>query len=202
MHFVVLVEESSAEAALEELLPKILDPEHSFEIIVHQGKTDLMKKLPGKLRAYRTWVPPDWRFVVLVDQDRDDCRILKARLEEIARRAGFATRGASAKDGSFQVLNRIVIEELEAWFFGDVRALRRAFPGISATLDQKARYRDPDAIASTWEALELELQRAGHFAAGLAKIKAARSIARFMDVERNRSRSFVVFRDGIKAMAR
>jgi hypothetical protein len=31
-------------------------------------------------------------------------------------------------------LNRIAVEELEAWFFGDIEALRAVYPKLSATL--------------------------------------------------------------------
>lgn len=46
----------------------------------------------------------------------------------------------------FQVVNRIAVEELEAWFFGDWSALQAAYPRVPATIPQKARFRDPDAI--------------------------------------------------------
>ena len=45
-------------------------------------------------------------------------------------------------------------------------------------LDTKSAYGDPDAIkGGTWEAMERELQRAGYFKSGLAKIEAARVIS-------------------------
>ncbi len=97
-------------------------------------------------------------------------------------------------------INRIAVEELEAWFFGDVGALVAAYPGVPETLDRRAKYRNPDAIAGgTWEALERVLQEAGHHGGGLAKVRAARDIAAHMDPGRNRSRSFQVFRDAIVA---
>jgi hypothetical protein len=80
-----------------------------------------------------------------VDRDGDDCRNLKAQLEAIAAKAGFP---ASAQRGrkTLPVLNRISIEELEAWFFGDVDAITAGYPRVSRNLDAQARYRDPDAI--------------------------------------------------------
>lgn len=202
MHLEVLVEEPSAEAALRELLPRILGPEVAFRILPHQGKQDLLEKLPNKLRGYRHWLPEDWRIVVLIDEDRQDCKELKGRLESEAKRAGFSTRSSPAARRDFQVLNRLAVEELEAWFFGDPEALRSAYPGIPASLEYKAKYRDPDAVAGgTWEALERVLKQAGYFPAGLAKIETARSVARHMDPERNRSKSFQVFRDGLRALA-
>lgn len=92
------------------------------------------------------------------------------------------------------MINRIAIEELEAWFFGDVSALHTAYPRVPETLDQKAIYRDPDAISGgTWEHLEHILK--DDHPNGLEKIRAATEISTHMDPDRNRSRSFQVFRD-------
>ncbi|HEY2292696.1 MAG TPA: DUF4276 family protein [Thermoanaerobaculia bacterium] len=159
-----------------------------------------MKKLPSRLRGYRAWLPDNAGIVVLIDADGRDCGEQKATLEAAARQAGFLTRG-SAQGRRFQVLNRLAVEELEAWFFGDVDALRAVYPGISSSLGERANYRDPDAIrGGTWEALERELQRAGHHREGLAKIKAAEEISARMEPERNRSRSFQAFRQGLLAL--
>lgn len=101
------------------------------------------------------------------------------------------------------MINRIVIEELEAWFFGDADALRSAYPGVSSTLERKAAYRDPDAIqGGTWEALQRVLQRAGYYKGvkALPKLETAGRIAQHMDPARNRSRSFQVFRAGIESL--
>jgi len=95
-------------------------------------------------------------------------------------------------------VNRLAVEELEAWFFGDVEAIAAAYPRVPRNLARKAPFRNPDRIkGGTWEALERVLQRAGHFPGGLGKIEAARAIARHMDPQRNRSRSFCVFRDAL-----
>jgi uncharacterized protein DUF4276 len=200
-HVEFLVEELSAEEALYNLVPKILGQDVSFTVYPHQGKLDLLKKLPSRLRGYRAWLPENAGIVVLIDADGKDCREQKAELEDTALRAGFLTR-SSAQGRRFQVLNRLAVEELEAWFFGDVGALRAAYPGISSSLGERAGYRDPDAIrGGTWEALERELQRAGHHRAGLAKIKAAREISAHMEPARNRSRSFQTFRQGLLDLA-
>jgi hypothetical protein len=199
MHLEVFVEESSAEAALGNLLPRILGPAHSFQIHPHQGKADLLGSLKARLRAYARWLPEDWKIVVVVDEDRAGCMALKARLEEIAGAAGFITK-TGAGGGPFSVLNRIAIEELEAWFFGDVPAMVRAFPRIPGTLARRAPFRDPDAIAGgTWEVLERVLQRAGYFPGGMPKVETARAISGHMNVAANRSHSFRVFREGILA---
>jgi hypothetical protein len=198
MHIEFLVEEPSSEAALQNILPRILQEQITFSIHPFRGKPDLLKKLPARLRGYRSWIPESWRIVVLVDADEKDCREIKARLEKAALHAKLITRSAVSPGSRFQVLNRLAIEELEAWFFGDIEALKAAYPRVPLRLANKARYRDPDAIlGGTWEALERELKRVGYFPSGLNKISAAREISKFMAPERNRSKSFQVFRQGL-----
>lgn len=197
MHIEFLVEEPSAEAALQNIVPKILGAGVSFRIHPHQGKSDLLAKLPGRLRGYRAWLPDDYRLVVLIDADRQDCRALKGRLEMEALAVGLPTKSSAPEGSRFQVLNRLAVEELEAWFLGDVAALHAVYPRLDPNLERRARFRDPDAIHDTWEALERELQRRGYSPGGLAKIQAARAISAQMDPARNRSRSFQVFRQGL-----
>jgi hypothetical protein len=198
MHIEILVEESTAEAALRNILPRILNPSDSFGIHPFQGKPDLLGKLPQRLRGYQTWLPSNWCIVVLIDADDDDCRELKDRLEQIAARSGLVTKPTRRGEEPFQVLSRLAIEELEAWFFGDAEALHAAYPRIPPSLGQKARFRDPDAVkGGTWEALERELKRRGYHPEGSPKITVAREVSRHMVPERNRSKSFQVFCRGL-----
>lgn len=202
MHIEFLLEELSAEAALRNVVPKIV-PSASFDLHAYSGKHDLLAKLPDRLRAYRRFIPEDWRIVVLADNDRDDCRRLKGVLERAARDAGLPTMSSPGPGRQPRVVNRLAIEEFEAWFFGDVQALVAAYPRVSPTLGKRAGYRDPDAISGgTWEALERVLQKAGYYAGGLPKVEAARRISAHMDPQRNRSRSFQVFRDALLALSR
>jgi len=202
MHVEFLVEEPSAEAALQNLFPTIVGPGHTFRIHVFQGAPDLMKQLPGRLRGYRSWLPEDWYIVVLRDVDREDCHDLKATLDNLTMQAGLVTKSA-AEAARFQVMNRLAVEELEAWFIGDVEALCAAYPRISADLDKQSRYRVPDQIqGGTKEALHRLLQRKGYHPGGVPQIATAREISRHMDPDRNRSRSFRAFRDGLRALAR
>lgn len=201
MHIEFLVEDLSTHEMLLQLLPKVLPIGTEYEIRSFRGKQDLLSHLPNRLKGYRHWVPADWKIVVLLDRDNEDCKRLKAKLEKISLEAGFITKTARHDDQPFQILNRIMIEELEAWFFGDVDALRAAYPNVSGHLAQNARYRDPDQIAGgTWEALEKVLQRAGHYRGGLDKVKVAREISRHMHPEMNRSKSFQVFYAGLMAL--
>lgn len=207
MHIEFLVEEPSTEAALHNLLPKIMDCSMvSFGIHPYQGKKDLLLKLPKRLRGYAKWLPNDWYIVVLVDKDRSDCVSIKGRMEKAAEDAGLISRTVADRGRSlsrFQVLNRIVIEELEAWFFGDLSAVNQAYPRIPKTLASRSRYHDPDSIeGGTWEALERELKKAGYFPGGLQKIKAARTISAYMEPDLNSSKSFQIFRDGLRETIR
>jgi hypothetical protein len=202
VHLELLVEELSAEAALQTLLPTIVGPDVTFAIHPFRGKNDLLRKLPARLRAYSKWVhEADTRIAVLLDEDRQDCKRLKAQVEEAATVAGLATKSSVASGEPFVIVNRLAVEELEAWFFGDIAALRMAYPRVPATVEGRAAYRDPDEIAGgTWEALERVLQAAGYHRGGLAKVTAARDIALHMHLDRNRSSSFQRFREGLEAL--
>lgn len=199
MHLEAFVEEPSAEAALESLLPRIL-PGWTYSIHSFQGKANLLKRLPARLKGLSTWLREELRVLVLVDRDKNDCRELKRMLELAAAEAGLPTK-SSPRDGKFQVLNRIAVEELEAWFLGDAEALSTAYPRVPASLGERRGFRDPDAIrGGTWEALERVLKRAGYYPAGLPKIEVARNISKYMLPERNTSPSFRVFADGLRAL--
>jgi hypothetical protein len=198
LHLEFLVEKPSLESALIQLLPKILPPTVSSNIHVFRGKPDLLAKVPNRLKGYQASLPPNWKIVVLIDEDREDCLKLKKQLEDMAISAGLITKSSCQKDRSFQVLNRIVVEELEAWFLGDVQAIRQAYPKVSPNLANQQPYRDPDAIkGGTWEALERVLQKAGYHPGGLEKYKASSEISQYMNPESNRSKSFQVFYQGL-----
>ena len=137
----------------------------------------------------------------MVDRDDDECEELKARLEKMAADAELVTRSV-AKKKAYVVVNRLAIEELEAWYFGDWEAVRAAYPRAPQTAPAKAKYRVPDAIkGGTWEAFERLLQSAGYFAGGLPKIEAARTVAEQMLPSRNTSPSFKALRDVLVEMA-
>lgn len=195
MHIEFYVEELSMQQALENIVPKIVGEEVSFNIYVHNGKKDLLQNLPNRLKRYTHLAAEDYRIVVLVDRDSQDCVELKKELEAAAQQANLITKSAAEPEKPFQVMNRIIVEELEAWFFGDMTVVIAAYPGISPKLANKASYRNPDTIlGGTWEALERELSRAGYV---FGKIQAAREISKYMNPLQNRSKSFQVFRDGL-----
>lgn len=192
-HLVLLVEEPSMEVFLRGLLPRLLPRDRTFEVHPFRGKGDLLGKIEARLRGYASWLPDDWRIVVVVDRDDDDCRKLKQRLEGMAAGARLRTPTRSGA-APWQLVNRIAIEELEAWYFGDWEAVRAAYPRVPAGIPNRQAFRDPDAIAGgTWEAFERVMQKHGYFKGGLTKLEAARAIGAYMDPSRSQSRSFQVF---------
>lgn len=196
-HLVLLVEEPSMEAFLRGLLPRLLPEGRTFEIHPFGGKSDLLGKLEARLRAYSSWLPADSRILVVVDRDDEDCLALKKRMELVAQRAGVPTKTLPRRT-HWQLANRVAIEELEAWYFGDWEGVRSAYPRVAENVTRKVGFRDPDAIAGgTWEAFERILTKHGYFEGGLRKIEAARALGKAIDPARNTSRSFQVLREAI-----
>ena len=158
------------------LLPRLF-PELSFQFLVFEGKSDLEKNIPRKLRA--GW-PPGVRFVVLRDNDGADCVQLKQRLLRSCQTAG---RG--------DTLVRVVCQELEAWFLGEPDALADAFENERLRgSGRKARFRDPDTVQKPSKAIKRLVPE-------FQKGSGARMMANFLSRERNRSKSFQVLLSGL-----
>jgi hypothetical protein len=174
---VFLLEEPSMKVFVEGYLPRVM-PGIDFICIKHEGKQDLEKSIPRKLRAFH-----DSLFVVVRDNDGADCHAIKARLKSICESAG--NPGA---------LIRLACQELEAWHLGAPSVLAEIYgrPKL-AELGRKAKYRDPDHLGSP----SSELAR---LVPEFRKIDCARRMGQAMPVEetKNRSRSFQVFVEGIR----
>jgi hypothetical protein len=199
MHLEIIVEEPSAETALRALLPRLLRPGDDFSIIAYRGKTQMFQSLARDLGRYKGYMPPGRRVLVLVDRDRDDCRQLKRQLETFAAQAGLRTKTHPAADGTFQVVTRIAIEELEAWFLGDPAAVQRGFRRVKAAHFKGCE--DPDAIAGgTAEKLGRILHAAGEISSPkLPKGEAASRIAPHLNPDTNASASFRHFCGAVRA---
>ncbi len=201
MHLEVLIEESSAEPVVRRIVEATVGWS-SFEVRIFEGKPDLLESIEERLRGYLKW-RVDLRVLVLVDRDDEDCVSLKTRLESAALRAGLLTRAtatATAAVGGdrYAVCNRVAIEELESWFFGDEPAVRAEYPRVKP-FAMKAAYRDPDAIVGgTWEAMERLLKSSGYYPSGLRKADLATRLAPRLDFAHNRSASFHAFVSGLK----
>ncbi|MAT83559.1 MAG: hypothetical protein CMQ43_13440 [Gammaproteobacteria bacterium] len=179
MHLVFLLEEQSAKQFLDLFLPRILPDEATFLTVPHQGKSELQKSIPRKLRAWRT---PDTKFVILHDQDSADCTELKESLVTLCEAGGKPA------------LVRIACRELEAWYLGDLHAVDRAYPGSRvARVSRKARYRNPDTIVTPSKELERIVPE-------FQKVDGARRLATEIVVEDCGSPSFRAFVDGVLSL--
>ncbi|MCX7854672.1 MAG: DUF4276 family protein [Anaerolineae bacterium] len=193
-----LLEEESMGAFLEGFLPRFF-PATTYALHPLGGKKKMFQEAPRRLKGYASWLPENWCIVVLVDQNSQDCHDLKAQLEGFARTAGLFTL-TNPQGKQAQVINRIVIHHLEAWYFGDWDAVCQAYPRAPRDIPRKARYRNPDAIPDPYRSFEHVMQQAGYFKTGLRKIEAAREIGRYLEAERNTSHSFQVFYRTLKTI--
>lgn len=174
---VFLVEEVSMADFLEELLPRLV-PGLAFLCVSHDGKSDLEESLARKLRSWRT---PHVRFVVMRDQDREDCHAVKAKLNDLC-----------ALGGRPDSLARVVCRELEAWYVGDINALAEAYPDAARRVRTslgKRRFRDPDSVVQPANAL-------AQLIPAFQKRIAARAMGKLLSRD-NRSRSYQVFLAGV-----
>lgn len=179
MKLIFLLEEQSMKYFLDGLLPRILPTEIQFVTIPHEGKSDLQKSLVAKLRG---WNEPDIKFVVVQDQDSNDCKELKEKLMTLC------------KNANKEVLIRIACHELEAWYFGDMNALSMAYGVDLLSAKRKRKYRIPDTIINP----KAELKR---LLPEHQQIAGARRIAPIIDIENNSSVSFQMFVSGVKKIA-
>lgn len=181
---IFLLEEPSMKSLLEGLLPRIFPGmvvgQH-FQCIKHEGKSDLDTSIPRKLRSWR--IVSD-RFVILRDNDNANCVDLKARFIRMCQESGRP-----------DTLIRLVCQELESWYIGDLSALAEAFdapkldsPGL------RKRFTDPD----TWQKPSRELER---LIPAFQKGSAARLMAECLEEEGNCSRSFQTFIGGVRRLA-
>lgn len=195
MHLEILLEETSMENVVQNLLSRLVseDQEHSWTTHPHYGKQDLLKKLQKKLNAYARWIREDHRIVIILDQDRDDCIALKERILSLCRNAGL--------DDS-RVLVRIVVVMLEAWFLGDMEALEKVFPKLERLkLKNKAIYRDPEGRPDPADDLNRELEKVS-YKEGYLKGAHSLEIAPYLSLEseHNRAKSFHITVEGLKVI--
>lgn len=177
--FVFLLEEPSAKALLQGVLPRLIPSDIEIVYLVFEGKQDLEKNLARKLRGWRR---PETSFVVLRDQDAMDCERVKARLVELVRESGRSA------------LVRVACRELEAWVVGDLDALAKAFGDETlARGKNREKFRDPDSLRRPIE----ELQR---LVPTYQKIDGARRVGPRLDPATNNSKSFRVFCAGIQQL--
>ena len=216
MHFEILIEDQSGKKALDILVPKIIGCDHTFEVHFYKGighipkglkgvsdpkKRILLDQLPRLLQGYGKTLngyTDDYPAAVILVCDLDD-KCLKAFREEL-----------------LEILNKcnpqpetrfcIAIEEGEAWFLGDLPAIRSAYPHAkNAILESYIN----DSICGTWEKLadalfpggSQKLSKLGQQAIGAEKSRWAEEISPQMDIDNNQSPSFCYFRSKLRALA-
>jgi len=160
MHIEFLIEDRSGEKTLEHLLPKLLSAHQTYAIHSYKGigripkgmhdtknaaSRILLDTLPKALKGYgKTFAayPSEYLAAVVLVCDLDDkCPIdFKQQLNQILAlcHPRPETRFCFA------------IEEGEAWFLGDLNALKKAYPKADdAVLQDYVQ----DSICGTWETL-------------------------------------------------
>lgn len=212
MHIEVLVEDSSGATLIKALLPRVIGPEgesHTWRVHAYKGigrlpqglatkadpaKRALLNQLPRLLGGYgRT--PGIDAVVVVLDNDSRDCKSFLEELNALLKQCVPAPT----------TLFRLAIEEMEAWYLGDRKALLAAYPkakkGVLAGYQQ-------DKVCGTWELLadaihpggHASIEKAGWPLPGHLKHTWAEKISPHMDVEDNASPSFSKFRDGVRRL--
>lgn len=170
---VFLVEELSAKAMLESLLPRILNADIRFRCIPFQGKQDLEKQLARKIRGYQN---DRARFIVLRDQDsHPDCTMIKRRLLDLCAESGKSNR----------CLVRLACKELETFYLADLHAVEQALELRGLAAKQHSRkFRTPDQLGSPSRELKTLTSQ------GYEKIAGSRAIGMHLDIHNERSPSF------------
>ena len=182
-HLVFFLEGQSDKEMLEGLIPRWLDTikkEIKCHYFFFKGKQDLRKKLSSRLK---NWQLPESAFVVLLDQDRNDCKPLKT---------GILDQCRQAITSNTHFIVRIACRELESWYFGDFPALMKGLKSNNLFKYQnKQKYRYPDNIQ--YPSRELEKITKGMY----QKISGSRAIGKHLSLSTNTSRSFQVFIKGL-----
>ena len=215
MHIEILVEDLSGKRALDVLVPKIIGAQDTFRVHSYRGigripknmkdasdasKRILLTNLPKLLKGYgRTFqgCAPGYRAAVILVCDLDD-KNLKDFLIELHA----ILDNCHPKPKTHFC---IAIEEGEAWFLGDVRAVKSAYPAAD---DRVLASYVNDSICGTWETLAdavypggaKALSNKGWQTVGAEKSRWADDISPRMDPENNASPSFCFFRDRIRSL--
>lgn len=173
----IFTEEPSAKKLFDSILPKLLPPDVQFRVYSHQGKQDLEKALKNTLPSIsRTYGA---RILVIRDQDSAECIDVKK-----------AIKSKIGNSCTCQFFIRIACRELEAWYLGDLDAIKNAYPRLRPeNYSGKADLRNVDEIMNPAEYLLKIIPEysSRHF---LPKIEVSESIAPFLNFENNTSVSF------------
>lgn len=216
MHFEILVEDQSGKKALDILVPKIIGDDHTFNVHPYKGigripknlgksgdagKRILLDQLPRLLRGYGKAFanyPAEYPSAVVLVCDLDD-KCLKAFRQELLSILNTCNPQPETRFC-------VAIEEGEAWFLGDLEAVKIAYPMAK---DAILKAYVNDSICGTWEHLadavysggSVALSTKGWQAVGAEKSQWAEKITPYMNVAINASPSFIYFREKLLELA-
>ncbi len=175
---IFFLEEPSAREMLKGMLANILPTDINSVFVVFEGKQDLEKRMPMRLKA---WNNPNAKFIVIRDKDSGDCVEVKENLLQ-----------KCIKAGKRDVLIRIACHELESFYLGDLQAVEQAFriPKLAAK-QGKVKFRDPDKLSNPAQELK-------KLVPAYQKVAGSRAIGRFLGINNNYSTSFNALLSGLK----
>ena len=178
---VCCLEELSAREMLAGVLARILPTNWNVQYIVFEGKQDLLGRLQMRIRG---WQLPNSFFLVLCDQDAQDCKCLKSQIAMMLLATGKITK------------IRIACHELENFYLGDLVAVAKGLSCSSvAKQASKAIYRKSDLIANAPDQLKRITGNA------YQKCSGSRAIAPYLDLSGgSRSNSFNALLSAIREL--
>ncbi|MDP8219766.1 MAG: DUF4276 family protein [Candidatus Stygibacter frigidus] len=178
---VFFLEEDSAKAFLENFVPRNFSQNNEYIFITFEGKQDMEKQLPRKLR---NWQRPDSLFVIFRDQDSGDCVKVKEELSNICIKAGKP-----------DCLIRIACRELESWYLGDLVSVGTVYdiPNLG-NHQRKRKFRNPDMLMNP--DIELNSLTNGLY----QKVSGSRQLGLLMSFASNNSYSFNNFVLGLNRL--
>jgi hypothetical protein len=213
MHLDILVEDTSGRIALEILIPKIIDEDHTVRFHSYRGighlpaglktsadpqKRQLLSQLPRLLQGFGATYrnhPQGYKAAVVLVCDLDArCRHdFRLELQNLLE-------SCSPRPATYFC---IAEEEVEAWLLGDSSAIFAAYPSAKTA---PIEHYVPDSICGTWETLADSVHPGGakalkdrqYFEIGAAKCAWAYEIPLRMDVENNLSPSFNYFKSKVR----
>ena len=205
----LLIEDISGKTAMDILIPKLVDS--GMAIITHhykgitripkglKPKTDAQKRLlldqlPRLLRGFGK--VPDCKAVVVI------CDLDDKNKQQFLDELNAVLESCHPKPNAVFCL---AIEEFEAWYLGDLNAVRKAYP--RAKNNVLSKYKN-DSICGTWEVLadavysggSKALSKKGWQAVGEQKSIWAVTISPYMNVEENASPSFREMREQLRGI--
>jgi hypothetical protein len=211
-----LIEDISGKTALKILIPKIISDEHTFNIHSYKGigripqgltpssdpkRRILLDQIPKLIQGYgNTFAgyPPGYSAILIVVCDLDDRCLSNFRRELLD-----CVDKCAVKPETYFC---IAIEEGEAWYLGDMNAIKTAY---SRAKDAVLNSYVNDSICGTWEKLAdaiflggaQSLAKLGWQAVGKEKMAWASDISSHMDVDINQSPSFCYFREKLRSLS-